>query len=67
MVVGDLPTVGALPHMCRVTQSVYAALLRAHVEEQGWGDVVSNQVTIRDCRSPESSTTRVFSYHGEPN
>ena len=31
--------------MCRVTQSVYAALLRAHVEEQGWGDVVSNQVT----------------------
>eukprot|EP00752_Nemacystus_decipiens_P011484 g10196.t1 len=44
IVVGDLPAVGALPHMCRVTQSVYAALLRAHVEEQGWGDVVSNQV-----------------------
>lgn len=43
--VGDLPAVGALPHMSRVTQSVYTALLQAHVEEQGWGDVVSNQVT----------------------
>lgn len=35
--------------MCRVTQSAYVALLRAHVEEQGWGDVVSNQVTT-SCR-----------------
>ncbi|CAM9099296.1 unnamed protein product [Ectocarpus fasciculatus] len=44
IVVGDLPAVGALPHLCRVTQSVYAALLRAHVEDQGWSDVVSSQV-----------------------
>lgn len=42
--VGDLPSMGALPHMSRVTQSVYAALLRARIEEQGWGDVVSTQV-----------------------
>ncbi|CAM9264977.1 unnamed protein product, partial [Hapterophycus canaliculatus] len=41
---GDLPAVGALPHLCRVTQSVFASLLRAHVEEQGWGDVVSSQI-----------------------
>lgn len=46
IMVGDLPAVGALPHMSRVTQSVYAALLRAHVEEQGWGEVVSSQVTV---------------------
>lgn len=51
IMVGDLPAVGALPHMSRVTQSVYAALLRAHVEEQGWGDVVSNQVTVVSCRT----------------
>eukprot|EP00904_Undaria_pinnatifida_P003150 jgi/Undpi1/12836/HiC_scaffold_7.g02503.m1 len=44
MVMGDLPAIGALTHMSRVTQSVYAALLRVHVEEQGWGDVVTNQV-----------------------
>ncbi|CAM9950745.1 unnamed protein product [Pylaiella littoralis] len=44
IMVGDLPAVGALPHMSRVTQSVYAELLRAHVEEQGWGEVVSSQV-----------------------
>lgn len=43
MIVGDLPAIGALQHMSRVTQSVYAALLRAHIEEQGWGDVVSGQ------------------------
>lgn len=43
MIVGDLPATGALQHMSRVTQSVYAALLRAHIEEQGWGDVVSSQ------------------------
>lgn len=47
MVVGDLPAIGALPHMSRVTRSVYAGLLRAHVEEQGWGDVVSNQASCR--------------------
>lgn len=44
MVMGDLPAMGALTHMSRATQSVYAALLRVHVEEQGWGDVVSSQV-----------------------
>lgn len=48
MIVGDLPAAGALQHMSRVTQSVYAALLRAHVEEQGWGDVVSSQVSMDD-------------------
>lgn len=45
MVVGDLPAIGTLPHMSRVTQSVYAVLLRAHVEEQGWGEVVASQAS----------------------
>lgn len=45
MVIGDFPAIEALPHMSRVTQSVYATLLRAHIEEQGWGDVVSSQVS----------------------
>ncbi|CAM9358663.1 unnamed protein product [Ascophyllum nodosum] len=45
MTIGELPaTASALPHLSRVTQSVYSALLRAHAEEQDWGDTIANQV-----------------------
>ena len=63
MVMGDLPAIGALTHMSRVTQSVYAALLRVHVKEQGWGDVVSSQVSqsVSQSSRPVSQSVRQFS------